>query len=97
MTLIKKVALAVVGFWTVPITIFFAVPLVVLLALVAEALNAPDVAVLMLQVPERVLEVNVDEDCEKPVGVVQDPEAVVQACAWKDWKVAVVAVVKPKV
>lgn len=93
----KNVSLAVVGFCTLPITMFLPEPLVVLDAPDALALSAPVVAVLIVHVPERVLEVKVDEDWEKPVGVVQLPEAVVQATASNDWNVAVVAVVKPKV
>jgi hypothetical protein len=95
---IKNVWLVVVGFCTFPKIIFLAVPLVVL----AEpdetvALRLPAVPVLTAHVPEIVLEVNVEEDAEKPVGVVQLPEAVVQACARNDWNVAVVAVVKARV
>jgi hypothetical protein len=48
-------------------------------------------------VPLNVLELNVEDATEKPVGVVQAPEAVVQICAWYDWNVAVVPVVKAKV
>jgi hypothetical protein len=76
---------------------FLAVPLVVLAALVADARRLPAVAVLTVQVPERVLEVKVEDEFAKPVGVVQEPDAVVQTWAWKDWKVAVVAVVKASV
>ncbi len=71
--------LAVVGFWTLPNIMFLAVPLVVLLAAVAVAFRLPAVAVLTVQEPESVLEVKVDEAIEKPVGIVQLPEAVVQA------------------
>ncbi len=80
----KKVWLVVVGFCTLPKTICLAAGAVVLEAPVADALMLPAVAVLTDHVPDRVVDVNVEEEFRKPVGVVQLPEAVVQICAWND-------------
>lgn len=93
----KNVVLVVVGFWTLPNTICFAVPVVVLVAPVAVARILPGVDVFTVHEPDKVLEVKVELELAKPVGVVQEPEAVVHICAWNDWNVAVVAVVKSKV
>ena len=69
--------MVVVGFWTLPKTIFLAA-VDVLLAPVFVARILPAVPVLTVQEPDNVLEVKVDDEFAKPVGVVQVPDAVVQ-------------------
>ena len=82
------------GLVTEPNLICFAEPDVVLVALLALARILPAVEVFTVHVPLSVDDVKLAPVTLKPVGVVQLPEAVVHISAAKDWKVAVVPVVK---
>ena len=85
------------GLVTAPKTTCLADPLVVLAAPVAEPRRLPAVPLLTDHVPDRDVESNVDDVVVRPAGALHVPEAASQICAWNDWNVAVVAVVKSNV
>ena len=76
-----KVWFAVLGLVTAPNTICRAEPVVVLAAPVAVARKLPAVPLLTLQVPDKLVELNVDEVVTRPPGVEHAPDAFVHICA----------------
>ena len=69
------------GFVTAPKTTCRALPLEVLAAPVAEPLRLPAVPLSTLHVPDRLVELSVEDVVVKPAGALQAPEAVVQIWA----------------